>query len=603
MSWPTSGEDAAAPRMPSAGFRHRNGSRRSPCGLMASRQCLNCHEIDPAGQFRVERRPAGVPAFTFASIPWAEPSPPPLRDLAADRANLGCLAPKGGATGKAPRFDLSDDDRAALRAYVGALKSDAAPSTSQASRIELAAMNFARCHQNEGAGGRSLADLLGGGDEAKYRSPPTLTGAGDHVRPGRLARWISAGARDEALRPWTGARMPGFGLRGSHVAEDLGLRDGAAGPTPQGGPTAPAIRKPEIRPDQVQLGRFLVGSKALGCINCHSFRGKYLAGQPDPTTRGPDLTRMGEHLRRNTSAAGSWTPARIRPETKMPKSLLADGSIPSPALSTLPPDAPMTALWTYLNQGPNALPPAEEPSILPAPTADRPVVQRGDTTTDDKLRVAKGLSLGFPDGTLLFDADLLAPVAVWHGGFVKGNSQAYFGMGWLQDGGKTTPLPTRKEAISFRLTPEGPWQSSPLPLESDLNDGSRFEGYRIGKSAVRLRYRLLAGPHKVSVIEDVRVESRPSWQGYARRLRFSGLPEGARVSLLTPDGESFEPRTHDGKAEAGNVDAKAAPVLTFRNGPENRALRVAAAPGSTWEGIPADGRGRGPAPAHLAGHP
>ncbi len=560
--------------------------------LMADRQCLSCHEVHSDGLARVDRRDFGLPAITLDVPRGQVPAPPPaLRDLSVDQANRGCLEDGGNPKGKAPRFDLSRDERNALRAYATSLRGDSAPSSAAALRIELATLNCVRCHTNEGAGGSALTVALGGGDQARLDSPPTLTGAGDRVGQGRLAHWLSAGARQEALHPWVPARMPGYGLRGGHLAEDLGRRDGAVGGPLNVGATAPVLRQPELRPDQGQLGRFLAGSKGLGCVNCHSFRGTYLAGKPEPVTRGPDLTLVGEHLRPEYFQRWMMDPARIRPDTKMPKALLADGGVPIPSMSTLPPGTPLAALWAYLNQGERALPPAEEPSVLPSPKPDGPLVQRGDPTTEGAERIPKGLALGFADGTLLFDADRLAPVALWHGGFVKGGDGPYFGMNWTRVGGASTSFPVRPEAIAFQLAPGDPWSPSPLPLESDLNAGSRFQGYRIGKTAVRLRYRLLAGTQPVSVTDDLRVESRDSWQGFARVLRFTGLPEGARTALLVPEGESFAARSANGEVLPGGVVATTAPLLTYRNGPAFRAVRVSAPAESSWEGLPAAGEG------------
>ena len=55
----------------------------------------------------------------------------------------------------------------------------------------------------------------------------------------------------------------------------------------------------------------------------------------------------------------------------------------------------------------------------------QPVVQRGEVNG-----VPRGVSMGFADGTLLFDADKLQTVAAWYGGFIKGSPGPYFGTNW-----------------------------------------------------------------------------------------------------------------------------------------------------------------------------
>lgn len=553
---------------------------------LSARQCLNCHEIDPRNRLKVERRPTGAPAITFRDAPTPRAAPPrpiALRDLDPDRAGRGCLATSAGRRGAAPRFTMSDDERRDLSAYIRTRRAGETPSSSRALVSELAALNCNRCHDNEGRGGRSLAALLGGGDAARYQSPPTLTRVGERLRPDRLAQWSAVGAGAGALRPWVGARMPGYGPRGARLAAVLSAREGADGPRREGA-DAPRISRPNERPEHAQLGRFLAGPKAFSCVNCHTFQGRWLLGNPaDPTTRGPDLALVAEHLRPEYFERWMRDPARVRPETKMPQTIRPDGTVPIPGLTALPAGTPMDALWTYLSQGRSAPPPADEPTVLAAPEAGKPAVQRGVLTVAADRRHARGLAIGFEHGTLLFDADLLGPVAAWFGGFVKGAPENYFGMAWERAGGPPEDFPAPARSLRFQLTPGGPWVASPPPLESDLNSGPRFDGYQVGKSAVRLYYRLKAGPNPVRVTEDVRVERRPGWEGVARRLRLSGLPAGARVAVAAPAGRAF--RKFSARGEPADSDPGAA-LLVYGVGLDSRVLRMTAPPGSAWQDGP-----------------
>ena len=80
-------------------------------------------------------------------------------------------------------------------------------------RLDLAALNCLRCHSNEGQGGQSLAAHSGPESTALHALTPMLTGAGERVDGKVLRAWLSGGAGADALRPWVGARMPGFGQR------------------------------------------------------------------------------------------------------------------------------------------------------------------------------------------------------------------------------------------------------------------------------------------------------------------------------------------------------------------------------------------------------
>ena len=339
------------------------------------------------------------------------------------------------------------------------------------------------------------------------------------------------------MRPWVGAKMAGFGPRGTRIADSLALRDGIGAST-NTGPTAPTVHAAQFRSERIPAGRMLSGVKGLACVNCHTVNGHLLAGREDPTTRGPDLDRVVEHLRPEFFSRWLMNPARILPGTKMPQTIQRNGRVGIPSLASLAPGEPIDALWSYLGSSVRTDPPTDEPMVLQIPLADQPVVQRGETHTDDHAPVTRGISLGFSGGTLLFDADQLSPVSVWYGGFLRGAAQNYFGIWWEKQGGPAELIPPEFGRLSFKPNGANAWQNYPLPLESDPNDGSRMDGYRIGKSAIRLQYRLLIGGKQAAVVEDVALESRPEWNGFVRRFQISNLAPGTQASLALPPADS-----------------------------------------------------------------
>lgn len=185
------------------------------------------------------------------------------------------------------------------------------------------------------------------------------------------------------------------------------------------------------------------------------------------------------------------------------------------------------------------LQPANSLEVPERPLPWQPVVQRGEVEVDGKAKYPHAVALGFTGGTLLFDADRLGVVAWWSDGFVKPRPQNYFGLWWNRDGNLLESNSLAKPALNFQLADQDMWQSFEPAAKSDPNTGTRFDGYQIGKSAVRLHYRLKVGEHRVVVTDDVRLELRPQWQGYVRELRFTGLPTGGQVALTLPGSKTY----------------------------------------------------------------
>ena len=218
------------------------------------------------------------------------------------------------------------------------------------------------------------------------------------------------------------------------------------------------------------------------------------------------------------------------------------------------------------------------------PTATKPVVQRGELALAEKSKAKfpRAVAIGFPAGTIVFDADQLATVAAWQDEFVKNSPQNYFGLYWQQSGSSLDDFSANPNPLSFKL-PGTEWQNFESPVKSDPNVGSRFDGYQIGMSSVRLHYRVLVGNTRVSVIEDVRAESRTDCTGYIRKYQFSGLPAGAQVSLTLPEGEKFQRRDLEGKEVGAGDDLNAVPLLAYRSGDVQRVVRAQSA-GANWLG-------------------
>ncbi|MCE9546829.1 MAG: discoidin domain-containing protein [Planctomycetia bacterium] len=216
------------------------------------------------------------------------------------------------------------------------------------------------------------------------------------------------------------------------------------------------------------------------------------------------------------------------------------------------------------------------------PLANRPAVQRGELQVDGSVHYPRAVALGFVDGTVVFDADQLATVATWNGGFVKSSPQTYFGLFWHRDGGPAEPFSDCGHQLGFKFADEKQWQSFEPPPTSDPNLGSRFDGYQIGRSSVRLHYHVMVGGKRIAVTEDVRAESRPAWQGFARDFRFTGLPAGAVVAIALPAGDKYQWHTATGEKAAPVMDVARSSFMSYRTGGTQRVARAPSHSGATW---------------------
>lgn len=215
------------------------------------------------------------------------------------------------------------------------------------------------------------------------------------------------------------------------------------------------------------------------------------------------------------------------------------------------------------------------------PLPHRPVVQRGEIAVAGGEKYPRGVALGFAEGTVLFDADQLKLVAAWRGGFVKPSPQNYFGVYWQSAGHTPQSFKSAAHPLTFKMPGDDRWQAFEPPLESDPNEGTRFDGYQIGRDWVRLHYRVRVNEQRMGVTEDIRATAHDHWQGITRAFRFTHLPAGAQVALQMPDAAHAWQAGNDGVriASTGQV-APQAPWLGFQLGDQPWAVHAPA--NATW---------------------
>jgi mono/diheme cytochrome c family protein len=445
----------------------------------AARGCVHCHPLaDPLR----------------AASPAAKP-------LAALDATRGCLSGNAGAW---PHYALTDAQRADLAAAL------AAPSTPPAADEPLQRLLVGRdctaCHTRDDWA--KLADarqpFFVSADQSlgqDGRLPPTLTGVGAKLQTGWLRDAIAHG---QAERPYLRARMPGFGPQ---LADDLAARL-AANDTLPPIPLLPPPAEGDPQREERELGRTLVGDKAMNCITCHTF-----AGERAGSMAAIDLVATtGQRLRPEWFAHFLRDPVRFRPDTLMPR-FFVDGTSTRPEHADGNVDRQIAAMWRYLAEGRNVGKPS---GIRRAPieleVGDEAVLLRRTAPHTGK----RAISVGLPGGVnFTFDAERLALNQLWRGRFVDAapvwTSQGSGEVRLLGDGRQQLPA---GPVFATLADPDAPW-----PTADRRELGDRWLGYDLDAQQ-RPTFRYTCG---AVAITDAPVE-RPQAPG-------SDQPPGLRRTL------------------------------------------------------------------------
>ncbi len=304
--------------------------------LVQSAGCVNCH------------------ALTATKTTAPHPTAPAFAKLGKPGWARGCMKAKPVPGQKAPAYDLSAAQRAALLdvATSGreALARETAPEFAER---QLKALRCNACHKRDGqedvwtqlkeeADGL-LADLPEvPGDKDNYpadQTRPTLTWAGEKLKPEWTALLL-AGKLPDKPRPYLRARMPAFPRRADLLARGLAFEHGVP-------PKSAAERVPDAK--LAEVGRGLASKAKWGCVACHNVGSAEAVGVFEAP--GPNFTLVKERMRREYFDRWMWAPTRVEPGTKMP-TVYAWGK-PSTLDDVLGGDAgkQIDALWAYLQTG------------------------------------------------------------------------------------------------------------------------------------------------------------------------------------------------------------------------------------------------------------
>ena len=307
------------------------GSAERGKQFFVSSGCANCHTVDTEKQERART---------------------------AINAVGGCLAAKDAARGKAPDFELTDSQRAALAELVEAGPASVAQDTPvDFAERQMRALNCVACHpldaqqdtwsglKDEIATIQSTAtrdELVGD------QSRPSLTWAGERLRGDWVAKFI-AGQIEEKPRPWLAARMPSYGgARAKLLADGLALQHGIL----------PHADEPEppIDEELATIGRRLVGKeKGFSCVTCHA------VGAVPPISPfeayGPNFAITAARMRHDFYTRWVRNPQRYEPGTRMPQYADMDGKTSFRDVFEGDAAKQFEAIWEYVWQGEKMEPP------------------------------------------------------------------------------------------------------------------------------------------------------------------------------------------------------------------------------------------------------
>jgi len=429
--------------------------------------CASCHELKGADGKRIE--------------PAARPKP--LVELVA--LDAGCLS-KAARQGT-PYYPLDDAQRSAVTAAIGWLGSPAAESAPARERTidrMLTALNCYACHNRDGRGGTipavAATDEDGEpilkdaardamftsgvqelGDEG--RLPPTLTGIGDKLTDGFLREVLVEGGKDRGSYMHT--LMPKWNAK---VVEPLANLLAEDTKTVVATPPLSGHTESEIE----EQARGLVGSKALGCIKCHSF-----AGDKGQSLGVIDMTRMPKRLRHDWFLAYVANPQQFRPGTRMPASW-PEGKTFYPDVLDGTAAGQIEAVWRYLAAAKPRPPIGASSHPIELVPTDSPIIYRNFIEGAGP----RAIGVGYPEKVhVAWDAEHMRLALVWRGAFIDaGKHWTGRGQGFQTPLGDAVFSPDVASAIAVLASPGAAWPvAKPDQPAGERRDGPRFRGYSL----------------------------------------------------------------------------------------------------------------------------
>lgn len=507
-------------------------------------------------QFAVDKEKAAMGAQMFSvigcvhchAISGAAPAmktPKPLADLNPD-SPTGCLGNQIPRT--VPKFDLSDAQRAALKAALANVKSLDQPLSPKQEVMHLAAaFNCLACHVRDNVGGPTpdrtpyfvMSAPFDMGDEGRFA--PRLTNVGAKLKPEALQKIIFENQLH--VRPVLATHMPTFSRdKVGPIVPALAAADLA------GGPESP----PSFNAALAKDGRTLVGTHGLGCVNCHGVNGVKSLGMP-----APDLGAAHERLRYEWFQALLHNPPSVNPGTRMPQFWM-NGEVAFKKIGGGTVDGQIASIWDYLALGksmalPSGLLPSAGDELVPT---DTPIVHRTFMTGAGNRSIA----VGFPEMIhVAFDADVVRLALAWKGRFFDARGM-WEGRGGEHLGPLGTDIIQLPPGPSFAVltSPNADW---PIPKHTwqnqvERNLGGRFKGYVLDKEDRPIFHYVLNG---IDIHEQPIPVLNASGGMLDRKFKLKSAQPAKDLYFLAAQGKKIEAKSNGEWTIDGKLTVRLAP--------------------------------------------
>jgi mono/diheme cytochrome c family protein len=494
--------------------------------IIDAARCAACHEIPG-----IDR-----PATSAGRLDFQDGRKSPGAGTSGRRD--GCLGEPDVARHR-PGFQLSRDDRTAVREFIAKLPAKPAPlARYEVGRRLLRESNCTSCHARDLDPGLQPATIAAdkAGDQeaelAKLRGelePPSLSSVGDKFTDETLAKLIHGG--QPARRPWLRVRMPRF----AHNDAD---RDAIASylidhdRIPLDPPSS--ILHPQTAPTldpaaALTAGHHLVSARGFGCMSCHTV-GRHEPKGVAVNARGSDLLAMGNRLRHEWFLRWTRDPARIVPGMEMPSI-----TVPAPGVLDGRLDHQLEALWQSLNSPAFVVPSDRDTAqqVISLKPGDDAAVLR-DVMFDcppSSGWCPRSFAIGLPGRhNVLFDLDTMSLRSWWFGDFARERTE---GKSWLWEAGglpawrgaKPHVLALRHMETANLLIPKQP------PLAGRLKTWMRGYAHGTGEPVVALWYRLVFDSGLELDVRDW-IFDRPDQRGFDREVAVYNVPNRYEPVLL-----------------------------------------------------------------------
>ena len=466
--------------------------------LFASVGCANCHALNQNNK--------RIPAMIKGP------------DLLKLRAETGCLSEN--PQGKSPNFALDASQKTAIALALKHLATNPqSPDDKALVNKTFLSLNCYACHQRDKIGGAEeirnasfVSTQPEMGDEG--RLPPALTGVGAKLNPDWLKQVLEQGTK---VRPYMMTRMPRYGSGNViHLVKALDKAD----------PIEPvdAIQFADSAAKVKSSGRQLVGSKALGCIKCHTFNNQKAEG-----IQALDLVSMPQRLKRDWFQRYMLDPQPFRPGTRMPA--------PWPMGKTFFDDIlegntkkQIEGIYVYLSAGTKASPPEglSRESIVLVPDKE-PIIYRNFIEGAG----ARAIGVGYPEKVnMAFDANSLRIALIWQGAFIDAARH------WRDRGVGYQP-PLGDNIVTFPAGPTFATLSSEKenwPTITNKEQAGSFLSYKTddsGRPSFQYKYADV-------MINDFSVPTKNKEGGFSRTLTLESKSPPSQLFLRAAVGTKIE---------------------------------------------------------------